>query len=89
MSADIHRRADDLVRYYAELERRLAQVGVRSLADLLELAERLRAALDAVGPQEITWATERTQGLLDTLVQMDDNLDALRRLKVALGSDDR
>ena len=29
MSADIHRQADDLVRYYAELQRRLTQVGVR------------------------------------------------------------
>ncbi len=84
MSADIHRQADDLVRYYAELQRRLTQVGVRDVGDLLELAERLRAALGAVGTQEIAWAAEQTQGLLDALVRMDDNLEALRRLKVTL-----
>jgi hypothetical protein len=84
MSADIHSQADDLVRYYAELQRRLTQVGVRDVGDLLELAERLRAALGAVSTQEIAWAAEQTQGLLEALVRMDDNLEALRRLKVTL-----
>ncbi|HLK10101.1 MAG TPA: hypothetical protein VKW76_01845 [Candidatus Binatia bacterium] len=85
MASDLHRQADELVRYYGELERRVAQAGVRGIGELLTLYERLRAALEAVGAKEIGWITEQAEGLLDALVRMDDNLEALRRLKAALG----
>lgn len=85
MSTDIRREADQLVRYYAELVRRLAQNGVRDVADLLALYEQLRRAIDAVSRQEIEWAAEEVQHLIETLVRMDSNLQALRRLKSALG----
>jgi hypothetical protein len=78
---DIHREADDLSRYYSELGRRLAQTGVRDVPELLALHERLRRALDAVSPQEIGWAMEQAQRLIESLVRMDANLQALRRLK--------
>src|SRR5581483_3463757 len=84
-SSDLHRQADELVRYYGELERRVIQAGVRGIGELLTLYERLRAALGAVGAQEIGWVAEQTEGLLQALVRMDDNLQALRRLKAALG----
>ena len=73
------------MRYYGELERRVIQAGVRGIGELLTLYERLRAALGAVGAQEIGWVAEQTEGLLQALVRMDDNLQALRRLKAALG----
>jgi hypothetical protein len=86
MSIDIRREAEDLVRYYSEVVRRLTQNGVRDVADLLGLYEQLHRALDTVSRQEIGWAAEQTQRLVEALVRMDANLQALRRLKVALGS---
>jgi hypothetical protein len=86
MSLDIRREAEDLVRYYGELVRRLGQTGVRDVPDLLALHERLGRALDAVSRQEIGWVTEQVQRLIEALVRMDSNLEALRRLKQALGA---
>jgi len=84
MSVDLRREAEELARYYSELVRRLAQTGVRDVPDLLTLYERLHRALDAVSRQEIGWAAEQTQRLVESLVRMDSNLQALRRLKSVL-----
>ena len=84
MSIDIRREAEELVRYYTEVVRRLGQNGVRDVADLLGLYEQLRRALGAVSSQEIGWAADQTQRLVEALVRMDANLQALRRLKMAL-----
>ena len=81
MSVDIRRETEELVRYYGELVRRLSQSGVRDVADLLGLYERLGRALETVSRQEIGWVTEQVQRLIEALVLMDSNLDALRRLK--------
>lgn len=86
MSIDIRREAEELVRYYSEVVRRLGQNGVRDVADLLGLYEQLRRALDAVSPQEIGWAADQTQRLVEALVRMDANLQALRRLKMAFAA---
>ena len=84
MSVDIRREADELVRYYAELVRRLGQSGVRDIGQLLGLYEQLRRAVDAVSRQEIGWVSEQAERLIEALVNMDSNLAALRRLKGAL-----
>jgi DNA-binding GntR family transcriptional regulator len=84
MPVDIRREADDLIRYYSELVRRLGQNGVRDIAELLALHEQLRRAVDAVSVQEIGWVAEQTQRLIGELVRMDSNLDSLRRLKTIL-----
>jgi len=86
MSADIRRETEELVRYYGELVRRLGQSGVRGVADLLALYERLGRALEAVSRQEIGWVTEQVQRLIEALVRMDADLDALRRLKSTLST---
>jgi len=87
MSADIRRETEELVRYYGELVRRRGQSGgVRDVADLLALYERLGRALEAVSRQEIGWVTEQVQRLIEALVHMDSNLDALRRLKGVLSA---
>jgi len=84
MPVDIRREADELVRYYGELVRRLGQSGVRDVAELLALHERLSRALEAVSRQELGWVAEQTQAMIGELVRMDSNLEALRRLKTAL-----
>jgi len=86
MSVDIRRETEELVRYYGELVRRLGQSGVRDVADLLALYERLGRALEAVSRQEIGWVTEQVQRLIEALVRMDADLDALRRLKSTLST---
>ncbi len=87
MQIEVQRKADELVRYYSELVRRLSQAGVRDVTELLGLYEQLRRALDAVSRQEIAWAAEQTQGLIEGLVNMDASLQALRGLKAALAGD--
>jgi hypothetical protein len=84
MSHDVQREADELWRYYSELGRRLAQTGVRDVPDLLGLYEQMKRALDAVSRQEIQWALEQAERLIETLVRMDSDLQALRALKQRL-----
>jgi hypothetical protein len=83
MPVDIRREADELVRYYGEVVRRLGLSGVRDVAELLALHEQLARALEAVSRQEIGWVAEQAQTLIGELVRMDSNLEALRRLKIA------
>jgi hypothetical protein len=86
MAMDIRREAEELARYYSELVRRLAQNGVSDVEDLLALHERLTRALDAISRQEIGWAAEHVQHMVESLVRMDSNLQALRRMKGELES---
>jgi hypothetical protein len=81
---DIRREAEELVRYHAELVRRLAQSGVPDVAELLARYEQLKRALGTVSQQEIGWAAEQVQRLVEALVRMDANLQALARLKHVL-----
>jgi hypothetical protein len=89
MSVDIRREADDLIRYYGELVRRLEHTGVRDIGELLALYERIGRAIDAISTQEIGWVAEQAQRLIGELVRMNSNLDALRLLKTALGGTDQ
>ena len=88
MGIDIEREADELWRYYSELGRRLAQNGVRDVADLVALYGQLRRALEAVSRQEIQWGLEQAQRLIELLVRMDSDLQALRGLKLSLARRD-
>lgn len=83
MASDVTREADDLLRYYSELSRRLAQSGVRDVGEVVDLYERLRRALGAVSRQEIAWAAEHAERLVAALEDTGATLSALRRLKEA------
>ena len=84
MTSEVAREADDLLRYYSELSRRLAQTGVRDVPELLGLYERVSRALDAVSRQEIEWAAEQAERLIASLERMGSALQTLRRFKDAL-----
>ena len=88
MSVDIRREADDLIRFYGELVRRLGQNGVRDVAELLALHDQLCRALDAISAQEVGWVADQAQQLIGELVRMDSNIQSLRRLKMALNGVD-
>ena len=88
MAGDIQREADELWRYYSELGRRITQGGVRDVTDLLALYDRLRQALEAVSRQEIQWALEQAERLIERLVRLDSDLQAFRALKSRLEKTD-
>jgi hypothetical protein len=84
MAEDVQREAEELMRYYGELVRRMGQGGIKDVAGLLALYEQLKRALDSVSVHELTWAHERTAQLVNRLVGIDSGLQAIRRLKAAL-----
>ena len=81
MTGDIQREADELWRYYSELGRRVAQAGVRDVPELLALYDQLRQSLEAISRQEIQWALEQAERLIERLVRLDSDLQAFRALK--------
>jgi hypothetical protein len=84
MSSDIRREAEDLARYHGELLRRLAQAGVRDVAEIMALYEHLRRALGAVSSQEIAWAAEQADRLAAALEQHRADLARLARVRAAV-----
>ncbi len=81
MAVDLQHKADDLIRYYGELVRRLSQAGVRDVAELCALWDRLRAATSAVSRQEISWASDQARAVVAELVELQASLAALRAVK--------
>ena len=77
----IEREAEELLRYRAELGRRLARAGVQDVSALLDLYQRLRDALAALTAQEIEWARAKTARLIAEVERIGVQLDHLRRLK--------
>ena len=77
----IEREAEDLLRYRAELGRRLARVGVQDVPALIGLYQQLRTALGALSAQEIEWARTKAERLAEDLERIEQQLAALRRLK--------
>jgi len=81
----IEREAEELLRYRAELGRRLGRAGVRDVGTLLELYQQLRDALAALSAQEIQWAQAKAERLMEELQRVGGRLDEVRRLKDRLG----
>ncbi len=79
------READELVRLYGELVRRLANRGIRGVDELVALHEQLRAALDTIAAQEIDAALLQIRTLLDRLNLIERCVVTLSEMKQALG----
>jgi hypothetical protein len=77
----IEREAEELLRYRAELVRRLARAGVPDVGALIDLYQQLRGALSALSTQEIDWARAKAERLTDELERVERQLRDLRRLK--------
>jgi hypothetical protein len=82
------READQLMRLYGEMVRRLANRGIRGLDELVELHRQLRAAVETIAGQEIDSALLQISMLLDRLRLISRCLATLGEMKVALGSDE-
>ena len=77
----IEREAEELLRYRAELARRLARAGVADVGALLDLYQQVRAALAALSAQEIEWARAKADRLIGELERLGEQLGDVRRLK--------
>jgi len=80
----MRRRTEDIIRYYGELNRRLAHVGMDGVPRLLESFTQVERALGEMTVQELVWIGDEIKRLLDQLVEMESQLQRLRALKTAL-----
>ena len=80
------READQLVRLYGEMVRRLANRGIRGLDELVALHQQIRGAVETIAGQEIDSALLQISTLLDRLRLISRCLATLGEMKGALGS---
>lgn len=80
------READQLVRLYGEMVRRLANRGIRGVDELVALHQQLRAAVETIAGSEIDSALLQIATLLDRLRLTSRSLATLGEMKIALGS---
>jgi hypothetical protein len=85
----MRRRTEDIIRYYGEIDRRIAGTGTDGVPGLLEISRQLETAMAVVAPQEIDWVVSEVRQLLDQLVLIDSQLQRLRHLKTAIDDDGR
>ncbi|HEY8515700.1 MAG TPA: hypothetical protein VIS07_09320 [Candidatus Binatia bacterium] len=81
------READEFVRLYGELNRRLSNRGIRGVDELVVLYEQVRAAVDTLAAQEIDAALLQISTLLDRLRLISRWIATLGEMKAALGDE--
>ena len=84
MLDNVRRQTEDIIRYYGELNRRVAATGTNGIPQLLEISKQIESAVAEVAAQELTWAGEEIRRVLEELARMDAQLCHLRELKAAL-----
>lgn len=82
MVEEMRRQTEDLIRYYGEIDRRVAHTGMDGIAGLLEVSHQVEAALGSIAAQELGWMVHEVRALLERLVRMDSQLQQLRALKL-------
>lgn len=76
--------ADDLMRIWGELGRRVGQSGIRGIPDVIELHAQLRSATERIAQEEIESALTRVASLTDQLRTLQARVTQLRKLKKKL-----
>jgi len=79
------READQLVRLYGELGRRLSNRGIRGIDELVALHQQVRSAVETIAAQEIDTALLQIATLLDRLRLLSRCLGTLSEMKLCLG----
>ena len=82
MLDQVRRQTEDIIRYYGELDRRVANAGIDGIPKLLELSKQIERAVADVAAQELAWIGAEIKRVLDELVRMDADLQRLRELKI-------
>jgi len=80
------RDADEIVRRYGEIGRRLSNRGIRGIDELVALHQQVRAAVETIAGQEIDSALLQIATLVDRLRLISRSLATLGEMKLALGS---
>jgi len=80
------RDADEIVRLYGEIGRRLSNRGIRGIDELVALHQQVRAAVETIAGQEIDSALLQIATLVDRLRLISRSLATLGEMKLALGS---
>ena len=83
----MRRQTEDIIRYYGEIDRRVANAGMDGIAGLLQVSQQMEAAIAVVGSEELDWVVRELRGLVERLVRMDSQLQQLRALKLVLASE--
>lgn len=81
---DVRRAAEDLLGFYAGVQRQLAEQGVRGIPELVETLERIRRAVAAVRTADLERALIDVGQILDRLRLVARRLDALAEMKALL-----
>jgi hypothetical protein len=81
------READQLVRLYGELNRRLANRGIRGVDELVALHQQVRSAVETIAAQEIDTALLQIATLLDRLRLISRWIATLGEMKETLGNE--
>jgi hypothetical protein len=84
MVEQMRRQTEDIIRYYGEIDRRVANAGTNGIVGLLELAKQMETAMSVVAPQELDWVVGEIRSLVERLVRIASQLEQLRALKLAL-----
>ena len=87
MANEMRRQTEDVIRYYGELDRRVANTGMDGIAGLLTVSQHVETALGVVAPQELEWMVRELRTLLERLVGMDSQLQELRALKLVVADE--
>ena len=87
MVEQMRRQTEDIVRYYGEIDRRVAHTGMDGITGLLEVSQQVESALSVVAAQELDWVVSELRTLLERLVRMDSQIQQLRALKAGLARD--
>lgn len=88
MIEQLRRHAEDIVRYYGDLDRRVAGTGMEGIAGLLIVSQHVEAALGVVGTHELELMVREVRTLVERLVRIDSDLQRIRNLKTLLATDD-
>jgi hypothetical protein len=82
---EIMQRLAALDRLRADMDGRLLSVGLGGAGSAIDLARRLKSALDEVSVEELTGAQDGIGKLHRMLAELSTSLDDILRIKTALG----
>ena len=81
----VGRDAEFVVRYRAEIERRLAAGGVGSIPEAFAMLDRLRRAIDGISGTELEWTRSRVDAVIAQVEAHAAELATVRQLKRRIG----
>ncbi|MCC6766914.1 MAG: hypothetical protein IT293_19835 [Deltaproteobacteria bacterium] len=88
MGDELRRWAEDVLRYYGDLDRRVATTGLDGIVGLLTVSQHVASALQVFEPQELDRPVRELRSLLERLVRIDSELRRVRALKARIGGDE-